>query len=220
MSEAIYAVKVRKTAGGNANFSERLHESGLLDQFEFSQIMVPVLYFRDEILDYIAEHGLSSIYNFSVVMEDITSPSLHIDEIEKVVAKFVACLDGARRVMIIDPYFYAGSNRMNVADLFKNLLSKASSALEEIVFVTNGQKADAKVDIHAAVNALVPNCKIVDFVTSEFHDRFWVDPDATKGLVMGTSLNGLGRKVALVDRLHSADVAEIVNLAKAAGVPV
>jgi hypothetical protein len=218
--ENIYAITDRKNPNASAEFVELLHKSGLLNQFEFHQITMPVLHFRGEFIDYIAEHGLSSIYNFSILREDITSPSLGINEIEKVVAKFVARLDGAKRVMIIDPYLYVGSSKVDVVGVFKNLLGKASSALEEIIFVTNGKKTDAKPDIHAAVSALVPNCKIVDVVTSEFHDRFWIDPDAGKGLVMGTSLNGLGRKIALVDKLQDADVLEIVKLAKVAGAPV
>lgn len=220
MSASLYSIKRREDADPSAEFSEILHKSGLLQHFHFGQIMAPVLYLRDEITTHILEHGLSSLYSFSIVMEDITSPSLTIDDIEKLVAKFVARIDGAKRILVIDPYFYAPSRTTNVADSFKNLLGHAISALEEIIFVTNGQNTASKADIHAAVTALAPACKIVDFVTSEFHDRFWVDPDSSKGLVMGTSLNGLGRKVALVDRLNAADVAEIVGLAKAAGVPL
>lgn len=153
-------------------------------------------------------------------MEDITSPSLNINDIEKMVAQFVSQLDGATRIMIIDPYLYAASDKIDVASLFRNLLGEASSALEEIIFVTNGKNANAKVDIHAAVTALVPGCKIIDVQSDQIHDRFWIDPDAGKGLVMGTSLNGLGRKIALVDKLKTADVAEIVTLARAVGAPV
>jgi hypothetical protein len=220
MSEAVYTVRDRDGVTAPADFVQMVHESGLLEYFEFGQIMVPVLHFRDEFLHHIAEHGLTSLYSFSIVMEDITSPSLDINDIEKVVAQFVSQLDGAKRIMIVDPYLYAASGTIDVASLFKNLLGKAISALEEVIFVTNGQKLNTKTAIHAAVSALVPTCKIVDFTTDQFHDRFWVDPDAGRGLVMGTSLNGLGRKIALVDRLKTADVGEIVTLARAAGAPV
>jgi hypothetical protein len=220
MSGSIYLVKDRNGASATADFAQLLHGSGLLEQFQFLQVPDPVLYFRQDFANYIAKHGLSSMYRFDFVMEDITSPSLSINEIENVVGKFVAQLDGAKRLLIIDPYLYAKSNAVNVADVFKNLLGKACSALEEIIFVTNGEKADVKVAMHVAVGALVPQCKIVDVATDQFHDRFWVDPDAGRGLVMGTSLNGLGRKVALVDRLQDADAVEVATLAKAAGVPL
>lgn len=220
MSEPLYSIKRREGVDPSADLSELLHNSGLLEHFEFNQIPLPVLYLRDTITAHIVEHGLSSLYHFSIVMEDIISRSLDIDEIEILIAKFIARLDGAKRILIIDPYFYAPSHTTDVAVIFKNLISHAISALEEIIFVTNGQNVGAKADIHAAVAALVPACKIVDVVTSDFHDRFWIDPDRNNGLVMGTSLNGLGRKVALIDRLNDTDVAEIVDLAKIAGAPL
>jgi hypothetical protein len=219
MSEAIYAIKDREGRPAGVDFVELLHKSGLLEDFEFQQIMIPELYFRDAFLEHIAKHGLSSLFRFDLVMEDITSPTLSVNDLERVVSRFVSGLDGAKRIMVIDPYFYGSSATPNVASLFQTLLATASSALEEIIFVTNGMSAN-KSDIHAAVNAVAPSCNIVDVTTQAFHDRFWVDPDASKGIVMGTSLNGLGRKIALVDRLQDADVTEIVSLAKAAGVPL
>jgi len=171
-------------------------------------------------LDYIADMGFSSLYNFTTCMEDITSPSMNINDIEKVIAKFLANLNGAKRLVVIDPYFYAKSNTIDIPAVFKNLLSGISSALEEIVFVTNGKKTDTKADIHAAVGALSASAKIKDFTTDEFHDRYWIDPDNNVGIVMGTSLNGLGNKIALVDKLREDDVVEIVRLAKGIGVPV
>lgn len=220
MPGTIYEVKDRAGASGAADLAQLLHESGLLEHFQFLQISDPLLYFRQDFADYVAKHGLSSMYSFDFVMEDITSPSLSINEVENVVAKFVAQLDGTRRLLIIDPYLYAKSSAVNVADVFKNLLGTACSALEEVIFVTDGKRTNVKAAIHAAVIGLVPHCKIVDVATDQFHDRFWVDPDAGKGLVMGTSLNGLGRKIALVDRLQDTDAVEIVTLAKAAGAPL
>ncbi|MCH8686089.1 hypothetical protein [Pedomonas mirosovicensis] len=220
MSDSIYTIKPRNGAKPPEDFVVLLHQSELFEHFEFHQISHPMLYFRDEIAEYITQHGLASLYKYSTLTEDVTSPSLSVDDIEKLVAKFVTLLNGAKRILIIDPYFYASSSSVNVADLFKNLLGHASSELEEVIFVTNGKKVDARADIHAAVKALVPDCEITEFVTDDFHDRYWIDPDSDKGFVMGTSLNGLGRKVALVDRLQGSDVVDIVSLAKASGAQI
>lgn len=62
MSEAIYTVKNREGRAAPADFVQMLHESGLIDYFEFSQVMVPVLSFRDEFLTHIVEHGISSLF--------------------------------------------------------------------------------------------------------------------------------------------------------------
>lgn len=220
MSGQIYEIKPKNESTSFAEFPELLHKSGLLEDYSFAQLTVPVLHFRNEFLEHIAQYGLSSIYHFSIAMEDVTSSSMAINEIENVITKFVSGLDGAKRIVIIDPYLYSKSKTVDVPVTFKNLLSAFSSELQEIVFVTNGEKNEIGVDIHAAVTSLRATATIKDFVTDEFHDRYWIDPDNLIGIVMGTSLNGLGNKVALVDKLRDDDVAEIVKLAKALGVPL
>ncbi|SAL80102.1 hypothetical protein AWB68_05783 [Caballeronia choica] len=219
MSGEIYEIEP-KNKTSLVEFSDLLHKSGLLEKFDFRQLPVPVLYFRNEFLEYIAQHGLFSLYHFSTAVEDVTSPSMKINEIEKVIAKFLSHLDGAKRIVIIDPYFYRKSKTVDVPAIFKSLLFGFSSVLEEIVFVTNGRKNETGVEMHAAVKALRAGATIKEFVTEEFHDRYWIDPDKNTGIVMGTSLNGLGSKIALIDKLRDDDVAEIIRLAKALGAPL
>jgi hypothetical protein len=69
--------------------------------------------------------------------------------------------------------------------------------------------------VHAVLSRLVPTIMIKTVETEEFHDRFWIDPDAHKGLVMGTSLNGVTKKIALIDHLGREDVMQIAALARA-----
>lgn len=220
MTSEIYTINPRNNSVSFSEFSERLHESGLLNYFEFHQIPLPVYSFRQEFLDHIAKHGLSSLYDFTISMEDITSPSMKINEIEQVIAKFLVNLNGAKKLVVIDPYLYSKSSTIDVPAVFKNLLSGIAGALEEIVFITNGRKTDTQADIHTAVTALNATMRIKDFATDEFHDRYWIDPDNNVGIVMGTSLNGLGNKIALVDKLKPDDVAEIARLAKGLGAPI
>jgi hypothetical protein len=178
---------------------------------------LPVHFFRQEFLDHIAEHGFSSLLKFNVLMEDITSPSMSINDIENMLARFVGKLQGAKKLVIIDPYFFAKSANSDVGSLFSRLLKPISGNLEEICFVTNGRKNEAKSDILSVVDSTI---RVHDVSTDEFHDRYWIDPDNNKGIVIGTSLNGLGKKIALIDSLSEEDVAEIAKLAKGAGSPI
>ena len=68
--------------------------------------------------------------------------------------------------------------------------------------------------MHAVLTQLVPTIIIKTVETEEFHDRFWIDPDAHKGFVMGTSLNGVTKKIALIDHLGREDVMQIAALAR------
>lgn len=215
--EGMYIKIVPQNGNNYQDFFDKMHEIGIFEKFQMYDIAVPVYEFRDEFLNHIAEHGLSSLYNFEIVMEDITSPSMSVDEIKDVFLKFIEKLNGVKNLVIIDPYFYASSNN-NATGIFSEALTLISEKIENIFFVTNGRNHDNKSSIHASVREVKNSISIQDITTDKFHDRFWINTESKKGIVMGTSLNGLGKKIALIDSLQEDDVEEICNLAKQEGV--
>ncbi|TMO83307.1 hypothetical protein [Pseudoalteromonas spongiae] len=207
-------VELKDPNGTFEEFYELLDKSGIYNNYEVFQVPLPVDEFADEFLEHVSNHGFESLFNYTISMEDITSPSMTINKVEEIVHKFVMNLDASERLLIIDPYFYASSNTTNTVDMFSRLLSSVSTNLKEVTIVTNGRKVDTKAAIHTAIKSIQQNITINDFSTDEFHDRFWLDPDRSIGIVMGTSLNGLGNKISLIDKLSEQDVTEIVKLAK------
>lgn len=190
-------------------FVEALHKAGVFERFEVAQIALPVHHFRHEIAEYIRDHGLASLFKFSIVMEDITTPGMEVDELEGLIEKFVRFLAGARRLIIVDPYLYASSKDLaSVSSRFGKMIGWLGNELEEIITYTNGQ-SQVKHQLQLAVTSAQASVRFDDRVQNDLHDRFWIDPDAKRGIVFGTSLNGLGLKLALVDRLSDDDV-EIV----------
>jgi len=192
-------------------FIERLHKDGFFDRFEVAQIPLPVHYFRNEIVEHFLEHGLASIFKFSIVMEDITTPGMGVDELEGVIEKFVRSLAGARRLIIVDPYLYGSSKDLAaVSNRFAKMIGWLGGELEEITTFTNGQ-SQGKHQLQLAVTSARAVVRFDDRVQTDLHDRFWIDPDERRGIVFGTSLNGLGLKLALVDRLCGDDVETILS---------
>lgn len=45
---------------------------------------------------------------------------------------------------------------------------------------------------------------------NDFHDRFWIS-DRKKGFYTGTSFNGVGKRIALINLLSPDDVTEIIT---------
>ncbi|HGS5294519.1 TPA: hypothetical protein ACMDR2_003556 [Vibrio cholerae] len=218
MTYEFLKVKLKDPNGRFEDFYNLLDKSGIYKDYDVYQVPFPVDEFADEFLEHVTKKGFKSLFNRTIVMEDITSPSMSLDKVEKVVDKFVMNLDSSRRLVIIDPYFYAPSNSSDTVAIFSRLLSNISSSLEEVTFVTNGRKEDTKAAMHSALKSIQPKVIIKDFSTDDFHDRFWLDPDRSIGILMGTSLNGLGNKISLIDKLQEQDVKEIVQLAKSLGV--
>lgn len=214
MAYDFFKVELKDPNGTFEEFHELLYKSGICNNYKVFQVPLPVYEFAEEFLEHVSNHGFESLFNYTISMEDITSPSMTVNKVEEIIHKFVMNLDASERLLIIDPYFYASSNFTDTIDIFSRLISSISINLKEVTFITNGRKVDTKIAMHAAIKSIQPNIAINDFSTDEFHDRFWLDPDRLIGIVMGTSLNGLGNKISLIDKLADHDVKEIVKLAK------
>ena len=93
------------------------------------------------------------------------------------------------------------------------MIAEIAQTLQTVTFITNGRADNRKAAMHEALRRVTPTIEIRDVATDQFHDRFWIDPENGSGIVMGTSLNGIGKKIALIDHLSSSDVAEIAGLA-------
>lgn len=214
MTEIIVSITRKNNKNEDLNVLEIINNANISEEFEIIYADFSVRAYSKEILEFVVEKGFSSIFNYSISLEDITSPSMTINQIENVIARFLGKLKGARKLLITDPYFYAKSNKIDVCQIFINLLSPLANDLEEIYFITNGKTMDIQKKIHSGIKILNKKINIYEAVSDEFHDRFWIDPENLKGLVMGTSLNGIGNKIALVDHLHRKDVEEVTDLAR------
>lgn len=190
-------------------FSERMLKAGITNDFNSAQIVLPAREFAEDFLEHILQYGFSSLFNKSIAMEDITSPAMSINQIEAVVSRFVQKLMPAKRLVIVDPYFYAPNDFGDTDQLLMKLLGSDAAGLEHVYIFSEGN-GSMKTPMNAALTAAAPGVQVHHMKTTAFHDRFWLNPDAETGIVMGTSLSGLGRRIALVDKLSSADVADVL----------
>ena len=166
---------------------------------------------REILREYISKNGISSLFHFSITCDAVLHKGIHVDEITEVMLGFVRGLAGVKNLLIIDPYFY--SAEPSCIELFEKMMTEISEHLESVTFITNGKTGDKKAAMHEALRRVAPTIEIENVITDHFHDRFWIDPEKNNGIVMGTSLNGIGKKIALVDRLSKKDVGEIAEMA-------
>ena len=190
-------------------FSERMLKAGITNDFNSAQIVLPAREFAEDFLEHILQYGFSSLFNKSIAMEDFTSPAMSINQIEAVVSRFVQKLMPAKRLVIVDPYFYAPNDFGDTDQLLMKLLGSDAAGLEHVYIFSEGN-GSMQTPMNAALTAAAPGVQVHHMKTTAFHDRFWLNPDAETGIVMGTSLSGLGRRIALVDKLSSADVADVL----------
>jgi len=210
MDSGIVYVKSYKEGSDVVDFLKEVYKHP-----EFSHFLVTrfdAINARDYFREYIVENGISSLFNFSLTCDAVMHGGIHVDEIADIVLQFVEKLKGVKDLFIIDPYFY--SDDPDCVALFGKMMSALSEELSSVTFFTNGSKASKRSTMHSVLKAVAPKVSIEDVVTDEFHDRFWIDAANNVGIVMGTSLNGIRKKIALIDHLSKFDASEIAKLAR------
>ncbi|RQM44061.1 hypothetical protein EHZ19_30765 [Paraburkholderia bannensis] len=210
MSSEIVVVKSYKQGWGVVEFFKETQKHPEISQnFLIARLNTESI--KDILREYIVENGISSLFHFTLTCDAVTHPGIHVDDIEKIILGFVSKLNGVEDLYIIDPYFY--SDEPQCVALFGKMIAALSKNLKTITFFTNGKTARKKDAMHAVLSQLVPLVTVGDVKTDKFHDRYWIDAAKHIGIVMGTSLNGIGKKIALVDNLSHYDAEEIAQLA-------
>lgn len=192
-----------------SQFFNRFYESELSRDFGVYRLSMNAL--RADIQQYVIEHGLSSLFYNYETCDAIMHPGFKTDEIEAIVLGIMSKLDGVKHLLIIDAFFY--DDNPDCLLLLEKIVRSMSSKLEKITLVTHGKRVDMRPAIHNVFRMVVPGIQINDVVTDNFHDRYWIDFDSTNGVMVGTSLNGIGKKIAMIDYANSVDSREIVRLA-------
>lgn len=191
------------------HFFRRFYESELSRDFGVYRLSLDAL--RPHLQQYVIEHGFSSLFYNHLTCDAIMHPGITTDEIEAIVLGIMGKLDGAKHLLIIDAYFY--DDKPDCLSLLERIIRSMSSKLEKVTLITNGKRGSLRPAMHNVFYKIVPNIQINDVATDEFHDRYWIDFDSTRGVMIGTSLNGIGKKIAMIDYANAVDSREMVRLA-------
>lgn len=187
--------------------------------------------FREQNIDFYAYFGKQEFtehftINNNSLLECIIKKSdlTNIDQDRgEFLENFQSCLqkmDVTNELIIIDPYFLKKNSNESLddvqfrLDLFEAMISQVKNRLSKIRIITaqNNINHDYEQQFRARVQSINPNIQISHYCTNEIHDRFWINPINKKGLVIGTSLNGILKKYSFFDNLRDDDVGEILEV--------
>lgn len=208
---SVIGVKNLKDGEDISHFFKRFYESELSRDFGVYRLSLDAL--RADIQQYVIEHGLSSLFYSYLTCDAIMHPGFRTDEIETIVIGIMSKLDGVKHLLIIDAFFY--DDKPDCLLLLEKIVRSMSSKLENVTLITHGKRVSMRPAMHNVFSTVVPGIQINDVVTDDFHDRYWIDVESTKGVMVGTSLNGIGKKIAMIDYANSADSREMARLASA-----
>ncbi|ELC8460401.1 hypothetical protein QYB77_002584 [Clostridium perfringens] len=126
--------------------------------------------------------------------EKISKFSMKLNEIET----------KGNELIIVDPYIFS-NNQDRYCNMLDSILNSSKS--KKIIIVTD--KKNFKEKSFDKISDKIR--KIIDLKYSDdFHDRFWI-ANRKKGFYTGTSFNGIGKKISLINNLSYDDVKEIID---------
>lgn len=122
-------------------------------------------------------------------------------------------LSPSSSLIIVDSYLFPTKvqNKADFLQMFEDIFVPVIGNIETISFVTNPHfDQTLSNNTRKLLLTLNPGVNIAHTTTDYFHDRFWI-ADEKKGLFVGTSLNGIGKRYALTDNIKDVDTRDIVN---------
>ena len=172
------------------------------------------VYFQERAGKMVLEKGGSRIIAESgtlveAVLPDNTPRSALADTLRYM----LKMMNPEKELLIIDPYLFPPSlqNHPDPAYLpyLEMILAPTLTTIDRLRIVT---QANRHQPTEAAFAAMAVGRKgglsIVTKYTNDFHDRFWIG-DGSRGLFIGTSMNGIGKRYSLIDYLRNDDSIEI-----------
>lgn len=118
-------------------------------------------------------------------------------------------IQASTELLITDPYLFPSNPD---ADYITHLGMVFRNAIERISRLEIVTKPDRNQVAEAAflneVKSIKADVKCRIKYTCIFHDRFWI-ADGKRGIFVGTSLNGIGRRYAIADYIREEDVKDI-----------
>lgn len=174
----------------------------------FSEEHGRVLASRTEDLFGALNGGNSLTLNIS--LEEVLSPSIPTNEAFGVLKTKLEALNPVQKLYVIDPYIFPRKYEPDYSNNVASLLSVIQPNIE-ITIVT---RPDYNRNIYSIVSGhLNQSRKLLVKESMEIHDRFWVS-DSRTGLLLGNSLNGIGKKYFIFRDLAQEDCDDLLRIAE------
>lgn len=207
-ADARFEIRPHPTYADLAQIHEFVNELGYTFPFSRKQFSLEDVQYK------LRTEGPQAFLRYIRLQEDI-SPKAPFKRALAFVAERLAVLAPASELTIIDPYLFPTRPQLGVDEYSANLAALIAPIVEpeaKLRFVVNTRaNSEVESNVNTILGDLVAGITIQIHHSEDFHDRFWV-ADRSRGVVVGTSLNGLGSKLFLMDSLNASDVATIVEI--------
>jgi hypothetical protein len=120
--------------------------------------------------------------------------------------------DQTASLIVVDPYVFSGTRESAsaIADEFKRAARVGGKFLKRVHIVCNAGHTTQAVRSEIVALCAKHQVHLTERHTDTVHDRVWI-ADRTRGLVIGTSFNGLGSRAAFLLPLPKPDLSAMLK---------
>lgn len=177
-------------------------------------------YALEDVRKILLDRGPSAFLGLVHVQEDIVSRS-EVSSAREKVKRRLESLSPAKELVIVDPYLFPkrlAGGREDYVNFLSDLIASTLAPNGAVVFVVN-KASDSAIEqlVKAALEAKGVGANVRTVKTDWIHDRFWI-ADRKSGVVIGASLNGLGKRLFFMDGLQKRDVEHLCEELRRCGV--
>lgn len=196
-------------------YYDQIVRNNAIDLSVFDVQIIDRVFIKNLFIQAVYEEGLSSILLSQPINEQVIKKNEEQGSIIHILKQFLdKIIEEKDEFIIVDPYFLKCKKCKIkeyvklVCDVFRDYIPRLSS----MVIVTHPEKYDLemKEELIGALKKINERLVTHHITNDDFHDRFWISSHRKKGLFVGTSLNSVGKRYALIDYLKNDDLKEIV----------
>ncbi|MBU0712336.1 hypothetical protein KKA87_10500 [bacterium] len=164
-----------------------------------------------EAIKLIEENGVSDLLRMQLLQEEVLPNGVNRDKLLDTLRYKLNRIDAHKDLLIIDSYLFPNVHDSDYIDYFIAVFQGSISKCNKLSIVTKKDRNERiENEIVKRILNVNSNLTICQKYSNIFHDRYWI-ADQSRGLLVGTSLNGIGRKYSTIDYLDNRDTLEIID---------
>jgi hypothetical protein len=177
----------------------------------------PISEFRSEIIEFINNYGFDKVIQRNLVLgEAVIAIGAPKNDIINKFTSYFDFIGKNKNYCIIDPYIFPSKFDQTYMQLLQSILSIAGNIGELHIITSTKYNQSVKQQFVSMVSTNFPNTHLKINHSDDYHDRFWLNIVDENGFVVGTSLNGLGKKYTSLSYLEKADTIVVISALRAA----
>ncbi len=136
---------------------------------------------------------------------------------EDILIDYLKQSDPKQELIIIDPHLFPTNPAATYLALLTRVIGSVVAAVNTVHIITKSNyNQNLFATLRSSLRSQSSNTVVKITISDDFHDRFWIC-DKTHGIIVGTSLNGLGIRYSVIQKLDDLDTQDIVNSLRTEG---